>query len=429
MSLRALEKSRGEKIWWVMLALILMVAGILYFWKFDHFQFGTYQDDASYLVLAQSISEGESYGLTNPPEETLPTRYPFGWPLLIAMAKATNLSDIITLAKSLSLLFTILNVIIIGTGWHWLFFTSSWMGIAIAALYALSPLAVAQTGMAMSEPAYLFFVLAVLLLIGYKKRSGSPATIWAAVLGVMLVLAAYTRTIGFALLVAAMADLIRSRYWRWLLLSIASAVTCLFVIVMFSSIPINPLSNSSEYLDQLDNPGSYGQGQIADEYSQRFIQSVSAYATTIVRNSLVPFFDGQSTVDILGTFGLDFLPLVASLIISGTLVLGFVHNIHAEKVQAVHFYVLLYLAITLLWPFRGVRFLYGMLPFMYFYLLIGAQFIIERVAATSPRFQNRLITVALLAMLAVLLVGLNLARSTLIDDAVYHVRDLSVGTE
>ena len=72
------------------LVLLIAVSLGLYLWRFDSFQVGTYMDDAEYMVLSKSIAEGRDYGLINPPNEVLPTRYPFGWPLILAPVYALS---------------------------------------------------------------------------------------------------------------------------------------------------------------------------------------------------------------------------------------------------------------------------------------------------------------------------------------------------
>ncbi len=46
-------------------------------------------DDAKYIVLSKSIVEGRHYGLINPPSQVEATRYPFGWPLILAPTYAS----------------------------------------------------------------------------------------------------------------------------------------------------------------------------------------------------------------------------------------------------------------------------------------------------------------------------------------------------
>lgn len=65
---------------------LLVLAAGLYLYRFDSFQVGTYMDDAQYVVLAKSLVQGPAYGLVSGPGPALPTRFPFGWPLLLAPA-------------------------------------------------------------------------------------------------------------------------------------------------------------------------------------------------------------------------------------------------------------------------------------------------------------------------------------------------------
>ncbi len=143
--------------------LIGLVAGAcaLYLWRFDSFQVGTYMDDAQYVVLAESLAQGAQYGLVNQPSEVLPTRYPFGWPLLLSPIYALFGGDFQPL-KMVSLLLTLGGVVVVALGWRQLGLLSPWIGIASAGLFAFSPLVVGHARMVMSEPAFLFVVLLAL---------------------------------------------------------------------------------------------------------------------------------------------------------------------------------------------------------------------------------------------------------------------------
>jgi hypothetical protein len=52
--------------------------------NYDQFQIGVWMDDAHYAVLAKSIIFSDTYGIINSPGHPLPTRYPFGFPLLLS---------------------------------------------------------------------------------------------------------------------------------------------------------------------------------------------------------------------------------------------------------------------------------------------------------------------------------------------------------
>jgi hypothetical protein len=51
---------------------------------YQSYQVGFYQDDASYAVLTESLVRGPAYGYINEPGYPGPTRYPFGFPLILA---------------------------------------------------------------------------------------------------------------------------------------------------------------------------------------------------------------------------------------------------------------------------------------------------------------------------------------------------------
>jgi hypothetical protein len=50
---------------------------------YDWFQLGTYRDDATYVILAESLARGPAYGLINEPGPPGSTNFPIGFPLLL----------------------------------------------------------------------------------------------------------------------------------------------------------------------------------------------------------------------------------------------------------------------------------------------------------------------------------------------------------
>ena len=77
--------------------------------RFDSFQVGTFYDDAHYIVLAESLANGEGYHLINYPDKPPENNFPPGWPLLLAPLTVLFPDNYIVL-KGLALAFWLASI-------------------------------------------------------------------------------------------------------------------------------------------------------------------------------------------------------------------------------------------------------------------------------------------------------------------------------
>ncbi|MBL8063893.1 MAG: hypothetical protein JNK32_12770, partial [Anaerolineales bacterium] len=68
----------------VILILFIIVSAALALLRFDSLQLGTSYDDAHYIILAESLANGQGYELINFPRPQIERNFPPGWPLLLA---------------------------------------------------------------------------------------------------------------------------------------------------------------------------------------------------------------------------------------------------------------------------------------------------------------------------------------------------------
>src|SRR5581483_3816510 len=188
---------------------VLLASLVLFFYKYSEFQIGAYHDDATYIVLAQSLVHSDTYGLIDRPGEPGSTQFPFGFPLLLSPI-VRLFPDNLDALRSISFLATLINISLLFWGWH-LFSRrrSYWWGLAIAALFGLSPLVVDESRMVMSEPVFLTFCLVALLLAeqAVQHRESAAWTLW---MGISLFFVLFIRTIGFTLVIPIFAYL----FWK-----------------------------------------------------------------------------------------------------------------------------------------------------------------------------------------------------------------------
>jgi hypothetical protein len=380
-------------------------------------------DDAQYIVLAQSILESENYGFVNPPDKILPTRCPFGWPLILAPVSGLFDGGFMPL-KLTALLFTLANSALIAAGWKYLGFSHSLIGLASAGLYAFSPLVVGHARMVMSEPAFLFFVLAGLILTArlaqhLRWRLGSL------VLGGVWVFAAYVRAIGLVLVGGSALFLVLKRGWTNLAFAFFGSLLVIALAIGLTPVDHGDLIYSAEYLDQLVDPESWGQRN-SENMVLRAAQAAVQYSGRHLGNTLIPFLGGPTTQRLLDRVGLGILPSLVSVSILLLVAGGYLVSVRVGGLLPVHFFAPLYLLVLLVWPWQGDRFLYGILPFLFGFMMMGAWRGVQSLAKFPSKGQSILGPVAVGLLVSLLVV--QLMGSLAIGDSLDHVRDFTVGT-
>lgn len=146
-------------------AAVIVAAAVMYAaqFKLNEFYVGTYMDDANYIILAESMVQGQGYRQINDPAAPLETRYSPGYPAVLApivLLKRDNLD----LLKPPSVIATVLAV--------WLTWrhydrrkTGSAHTLLALVLLAFNPLIVGHSVAVMSEAVFLAMLLSATLAI------------------------------------------------------------------------------------------------------------------------------------------------------------------------------------------------------------------------------------------------------------------------
>lgn len=413
--------------------ILLILILILSLSNDNSFQLGTYMDDASYAVLAQSIAFSETYGLINVPGKPLPVRYPPGFPILLSPF-ARLFSNNMNSMQVLSLLATLLNASLLFFGWPYLCQNKSyWWGLIIATLYSISPTAISHTHMVMSEPAFTTFTLAALILVEkYLSRNGKLPIF---LLGVVTSFAYLIRSVGIIIWFAIMARIIFTRSpkesIKLLGYLVSGGITLIIIVVLLTPVAIPDLI-PLEYLNQLFNPQLWAQNQVKNAFIPRLLSAFLNYIGQHLREAVIPIGGGQRELELGRRFGLANLPLLTGLIIGCLILLGIFAFLSKQGVtQTVLLFEVLYFSVILLWPWREKRFLYPILPFLYYHLLMGILLVVNRLKSIKPLSSNtnRLLSHICvgITIFALFLISLYKGINNNQPD-VKHTRDLQTGT-
>lgn len=391
---------------WYLLPLALLV----YLACFNSLQVGQHVDDASYVMLAQSLLTGHGYSQIaypdNPPESKYPPLLslliaPFLW-LTGGALWATRLPALLCALASLPVLYALLRRLLPGQ--------QPWLLLAVVALH---PVIVGYAGMAMTEAPSLLLTWAALLLLlpslgALQQRSGDRASLpaseavsaapdrlspkAAAALGFLLGLGLLLRTDAIALAAAVLFCLLLSRQWR----------ATLYVLVMMIAIyfpwhyHVSHLGASAgmSYLSEL-RTGWWDPSPLP----LRLWHGLTRYTFDAIPQ-IVGLIFGTTLEAKAASLGLA-PAIVASKVLLGLLVLlGFVRSWRTSPL-VISLFVLVRLAMLVPWPLQ-TRYLLPLLPFLILYLLSGLSWLIDPLPrlSFSARAQH-----AVLALLLIFALG------------------------
>lgn len=398
----------------VVLTTLVVASAILGVLRFNSFQEGAYTDDAHYIVLAESLANGQGYRLINFPNPPIEQNFPFGWSLLLSPIAALFPNNL-TALKFLSFAFWLASIPL-----AYRLFTSR-IGTPylemLVALIALNPM-LGISGMLMSEVAYLFFSLLTLNILDYWNNHNQKNWLFIVVVAVAL----YTqliRTVGISILLTVILYLLISRRFRQL--GIAAIVIALGMVPQFWLYTQRGGSLiSSGYQSNVF-------GSLSTKPAEMW-WNVQSYFDEMISNSLVPIF-GPNIASAFDKFGLGIIiPLMNGLILL-MLALGIILTFRYFQFNDLYA-ILYFVGILTFWiPQFGrgqERFLVPLVPFLYFYLLQAIVWLAHHI----PNLNDKRVPVVIVLGLTSLIVLFSFARN--IQDWQNPIRnrmtDLSVGT-
>lgn len=339
---------------WVRVLVVLQLA--LLAWEF-YPGLSTNGDDARYYLLGQAMREGKGYRQIQLPDAPPETAYPIAFPLMLAIVSFVS-SSVMTSKIVLALcgaLTTFLCFVLFKNHLRRLL-------LPMLALCAVSSLLVEFSSSLMSEIPFL--LSSVLALILYDRSAANPKKAWLFWLTIAVsVIPMHCRSVGLAFSAAWILTTVVNRRYRFALAHIGMLVLTVTVFHIFTT-----WQNS--YLVQLVQRNSYapdlGYVTPADMIG-RIGQNITAYGLSIVPQSLVPL-------------PYRFPPaakMVIGVLCIALVFIGWVRAFFSEM-RFASMYVFLYFGILVMWQVQwsSERFVVGVLPFLYFFMLNGLDAVI-----------------------------------------------------
>ncbi len=362
-------------------ALLLIVAALVLRGRVAIAGAGVYYDDGVYVALGHSLATGGGYVYENLPGSLPGIKYPPLYPGLLALAwkifpeypanlnalKAIN-ALLTGLAGALAFLLftrrtdgparlvTFAAVVLLGYG--------SWQMMAISTAL-------------LSEPLFLVFAAAALLLAARVPVDRPPGFRLAMLIGLLAAATFLTRGIGLTLVAAILlGEILRARMTggrvgrtRWVLAAVA--LTPIVAWMAWSR------SRAGEIPQVLLGPyGSYGDWFAGDAMltPRRIVEIASAHWTPLLANLQYMWLPNAGAAAAVVV-----LTAVAGLFLVGSLHIG-------RKNPALAAFSPLYLLVVMVWPYEPDRFLYAILPLVTLIAVEGAFVAAERVKQDLPRW-------------------------------------------
>ena len=325
-------------------------------------------DNAQFINLGRALAEG--YGLSETIEgEPIPhTKYPFGFPILLAIIHILFPANLIALKSLVVLLYAIsipLIYLLIRE------FAAPLMALGVSALCLVSPLLLDYSHQVMSEIPFLLFSLIALLLLHRAHESNTLLTLAFAIIAIIA--AYYIRSAGIILIATGIIFFALHKKWKETGLIAAGS----FLLALPWQIR-NASLGGNDYIKLLLRINPYRPEEGALTFTtliERIIANLEIYGIHIIPHIFLPsFIEANYFVGIFFS-GLILYALIAGLIKRHLLIV----------------YLTCYLGLYILWPqvWSDTRFLIPAIPILFYAILTSMDELLQLLARALKKTASR----------------------------------------
>lgn len=327
-------------------------------------------DNASYYILAKSISSGQGYSNIHFPTPIPNTHFPPGYPLILAAFMVVGLGSITALKiitglflwGSLLLFYKLCNQ----------FVASPLLAAFTAFLVLINYQVLYYSTIMMSEIPFLFFTLLAIWL--FLKLDGQKNWQKLPIFYFFVLVLAFTfhlRTIGIALVLGLMLGWVFSKQWQK-----ALAASTGFVLLSLPWFLRNANIKGSSYVQQLfmKNPYKPEEGlMFPSDWFTRIFENAKRYAGIEVPYTFFP----EITVAYYGE-GVQYYYFLGIPVLA-LMVFGWFQISHHKTMLTA--YLAATFSILLLWPevWFGPRFMLPIFPLMALLVVLGTKGLLEKI--------------------------------------------------
>lgn len=348
-------------------------------------------DDAEFVTLARSIAGGKWMQYINMPGEPRSVKFPFGFPLMLAVVERIAPGNLLAMKALVAFLFVLSVPAIYHLARRSL---PSGAAFCVALLGLTNPLLIEFSHHIMSEVPYLLFSLLALIAADHARQTGERL-LPAALTALLVVAAITTRAVGLTLGAGLMLSLLLSRKRRATIIVAAGCLVALLLTATLGGPFASALSHSSELDGQNPEFQTYVSRMLqrdpnrqdtasagVSDLLERAAQNLWAYATIHLPQAPAPL--PPILLERIGLTGLA----VWVILVLPALALGVALALRQGRPEA--WYAVVYLGAVLIWPSRGgafSRYLVPLIPMLTILFFVGFLTLIQRAGKTPPRAQ------------------------------------------
>jgi hypothetical protein len=334
-------------------------------------------DNAQFINLGRSLAAGYGLSETLGDTPTPHTKYPFGFPLLLAIVDTIIPSSLIALKSFVVILYAISIPLVYKFIRH---YANASLSFFVAILCLASTPLLNFSHQVMSEIPFLPFALLALILLQRAHEDESTKTLLFAVLAIMA--AYYIRSAGIVLVGTGV--IFFAIHQKWKEAGIIAGGSLLLALPW--QIRTRALGGN-DYINQLFsvNPYQPDEGMLTfGTLIERLIANAEIYGLLIIPEVFVP----STVTEPNFVLGLIFTGLVLYAIITGI-----------QKRQLPAIFLICYLGLYLLWPrvWSDIRFLIPAIPILFYTFLTTISDLVQKVNASATQ---KAVVIAFLIALA-----------------------------
>lgn len=334
-------------------------------------------DNAQFIDLGHSLAAGNglSEGLNDVPKPH--TKYPFGFPLLLAIVHLIVPGSIIALKSFIVLLYALSIPLIYKFTRH---YAAPPLSIFVATLCLISTPLLDYSHQVMSEIPFVPFALLGLILIQRAHENESTRTLLFAILA--MIAAYYIRSAGVVLVGTGI--LFFALHQKWKEAGIVAGVS--FLLALPWQIR-NRALGGTDYINQLLSVDPYrpDAGMLTfGALIERLTSNIEIYGLYIIPKVFVP------SVAIEPNF-------ILGLIFSGLVLYYIITGLRDHQLPAI--FLICYIGLYLLWPrvWSDIRFLIPAIPILFYALLSSVSNLVQKI---NVSFAPKAVVIAFLIAIA-----------------------------
>ncbi len=376
---------------------VALVAFSLSAWAFDT-KLSLTGDNTEFITLARSLAQGDGLSYINQPDPRPATKYPFGFPLMLAPLAAVETGSGHPVTDWIAMKWLVVCLFAAGMALVYLWLRELLGAVAAstgALLCLTNPLLLDYSHQVMSEIPYLLFAMFGLLALarGWPDSASPGINAWSVPGFVSMMWAYHIRSFG-VVLIAALLLLVMRRNWRQVAIVVMASVAMALPWMLRN----RSVSGGGFYVKQLFqvNPYQPEQGYL----------DVVGFLTRLSYHVVWNLFERLPAAFVRNLEPDHPLSRLVAIALVGAGIYAIVQCVRGRRFLLPVAYTVLSMGLIFAWPWVDERFLLPLIPLFVFLVLYTSRMLLQRAPGTTTTMAAAVILVLVLGSNAAALVDL-----------------------